>query len=321
MNFPLVTIGVTCFNAEETIARAIKSALTQDWPAIEVLIVDDCSSDESVGVINGAIAGEPLARLFRHDRNIGPAGTRNTILSKAKGTFVAFFDDDDESLPRRIPKQVETLTEYENRVGANLVACYASGERRYPNGYVKSLPAIGSKGGEAPNGPSVADYLLIYRRNPAWFFGSGTPACSLMARRSTFIAAGGFDASLRRVEDTDFAIRLALLGGHFVGTSEGLFLQHSTNAADKSPERNLVAEQRLAQKNEAYLRSIGCYHYARHWPKLRYWHFKRNYGRFAGELLRLIVRNPIAVVGHLIVTGPTRIWHERRMKKRGASSA
>ena len=317
MGGSLVTIGLTCFNAEETIGRAVASTLSQDWPHIEVVVVDDHSTDKSVAVVKNAIAGEPRARMVCHGRNVGPAGARNTVLAEAKGEFIAFFDDDDESFPHRISTQLKTLQDYEVRAGVTLVACYADGVRRYPNGYTKDLPAIGSCGDEAPNGPDVANHLLFYHKRSEWFYGSGVPACALMARASTFAAIGGFDAQLRRVEDVDFAVRLALERGHFVGTRERLFVQYSTDAVDKSPEKNLDAEQRLMKKNKAYLRSIGRYYYALHWPKLRYWHFKRRYGRFMLELFGLILRNPIAVTFHLLATGPQRLRHERRMRPKG----
>ena len=73
-------------------------------------------------------------------------------------------------------------------------------------------------------------------------------------------------------------------------------MQYSTGAADKAPEKNLEAEQRLADKHRDYLRSIGRYRYARQWPELRYWHFKRNYGRFFLVLLSLLIRHPIAAL-------------------------
>jgi glycosyltransferase involved in cell wall biosynthesis len=314
---PLVTIGLTCFNARDTIVRAVSSVLAQDWPNIEVLVVDDASTDDSLARAQAAIAGDPRVRIIGHQRNTGPGGARHTIVSNAKGEFVAFFDDDDESLPSRISKQVATLIAYEQRTGARLVACYASGIRRYPNGYILSLPAIGSRGAEAPSGPSVADYLLIYRRRTGWCYGSGTPACALIARRRTFTAAGGFDANLRRLEDADFAIRLAMLGGHFVGSAEKLFVQYATSAADKAPEKNLEAQLRLAAKNESYLRSIGRYYYARHWPKLGYWHFKRHYGRFLLELAGLCARHPAEVTAQLLTTGPRRLLHERRIRAGG----
>ena len=312
---PLVSIGILCFNARDTILRALRSALAQDWPSIEVIIVDDCSTDGSAEIVASAIADESRARLVRHDRNTGPAGTRNTVIAESRGAFITFFDDDDESLPRRVSEQLQVLTCHEAASGARLVSCHAAGERRYASGYVKLLPAIGSRGTEPPYGPEVADYLLVYRRRPGWFYGAGVASCSLLARRETFAAVGGFDTRLRRVEDVDFAIRLALMGGHFVGTSEPLFVQYSTGGPDKTPEVNLDAEVALAEKHRAYLQSIGRYHYARRWPKLRYWHFKRRYARFVIELLMILLRNPIAATRHILATGPARLRHEHGIRR------
>lgn len=314
MTQPLVTIGIPCYNASETIRRALQSAFRQDWPNVEIVIVDDLSSDNSADIVETAIADQPAARLIRHAANTGPAGARNTILAAAAGEFVAFFDDDDEAFPTRITGQVRCLQAHEKRTGATLVACYASGIRRYGNGYVRHLPAIGSEGAEVPNGLGMIEYLLLYRRRNGWFYGAGTPACSLLARKTTFDTIGGFDAGLRRVEDVDFAIRLALRSGHFVGTPEPLFVQHSTGGADKTPEHNLEAEQSLAKKHRDYLESIGGYYYALHWPLLRYWHFKRAYARFAMQLLALLAHHPLSVTRHLFATGPRRLVHERRMR-------
>lgn len=319
MNAPLVTIGVTCYNAADTITRAVASALAQDWPNLEIIVVDDRSSDNSAAVVEAVIQHDFRARLIRHGCNTGPAGARNTILDHARGEFVAFFDDDDESLPGRISEQVRTLTAYEQRSGAALVACYAAGNRYYSNGYVKPLPAIGVGGRRVPNGPPVADWLLFFRRLADWDYGSGVPACALLARRSTFVLLNGFDAKLRRIEDVDFAIRLALMAGHFIGTKEPLFVQWATTGMDKVPEKNLEAEQAVADKHAAYLRSVQKYRYARSWPLIRYLHFKRRYGCFLMELAPLFIRYPLAVTSQLAVNGPKRLLHEWRMR-RGAKA-
>lgn len=311
----MVTIGITCYNAADTIQRAIESALSQDWPNLEILIVDDNSTDHSVGIINKLINNHAQARLILHNTNNGPAAARNTIINEANGEFIAFFDDDDDSFPNRISAQVKSIINFERRKGVSHVACYASGVRLYSNGYKLELNAIGSQGNEAPYGLGVVDYLLLYRRRPDWFYGTGTPACSLLARRNTFRALGGFDAKLRRVEDGDFAIRLALMGGHFIGTPDYLFVQYSTNAYDKSPEKNLEAELALAFKHREYLDSIGCYYYAAHWPQLRYCHFKRRYVAFLRELLGLFIRYPVAVTFHLLATGPRRLAHEHKISR------
>lgn len=313
---PQVTIGICCFNAQDTILRALQSAIHQDWPNLEIVVVDDCSTDQSVSMIQECISVQSVnVQLVQHKRNKGPAGSRNTILSQASGEFIAFFDDDDESLPQRIRVQVEALLQYEKSSEANLVACYSSGLRKYPNGYILELPAIGSQGETTPQGPMLAEYLLIYRRVPNWFYGSGIPTCSLFARAATFAAVNGFDENLRRAEDSDFAIRLSLMGGHFIGTAESLFVQYSTSAPDKSYEKNLAAEQLIARKHRAFLESINRYYYALHWSKLRYWHFKRQYGRFLAELLGLLLRYPLPIAKHILATGPKRLLHERRMAR------
>lgn len=316
----LVTIGVTCYNAGATIERALASAFAQDWPNTEIVIVDDVSTDASVQTIKRVIDGRKNARLVRHVFNTGPAGARNSILGHARGEFVAFFDDDDEALPHRVSTQVRCLEAYEKSCGASLVACYASGKRRYASGYEMDLPAIGSRGRhQVPIGPPVADALLLNRRHPDWFYGTGTPSCSLLARRSTFETVGGFDAALRRLEDVDFAIRLALRGGHFIGTPEPVFIQHSTSAPDKSAAKNLEAELALAHKHWDYLDSVNGYYYALNWPKLRYWHFERRYDRFLLQFLALVRHSPLTATRHLLATGPRRLLHEHRIRRGGSA--
>jgi glycosyltransferase involved in cell wall biosynthesis len=314
MSPPRVTIGITCYNARETIGRAIASAQAQDWPDLEILIADDASTDGSTERVAGLIADEPRARLIRLATNGGPAAARNAIIEQAAGEFLAFFDDDDESLPQRISRQVATILAFETDHIDVPVACYAAGRRLYPNGYVKPMPAIGARP-IVPHGPALADYLLFHRRIDGWTYASGTPTCALMARTALFRHLGGFDGALRRVEDVDFAIRVALAGGWFIGTEDELFLQHATTGSDKSYERNRDAEIAIADKHSSYLRSIGRYHYARNWPVLRYHHFKRDYIRFALQFFRIALVNPWLATEHLLATGPKRLAHERRMRK------
>lgn len=313
-DLPLITIGVTCYNAEETIGRAVESALAQDWAHKEIIVVDDCSTDGSVAVVERLAANHKSIRLICHATNGGPAAARQTISSNAKGDFVSFFDDDDESLPARVRSQYERLVSYERESGAALVACYASGRRLYPNGYHVDLRAIGSQS-VVPQGSDLAAYLLFYKKHKTWFYGNGTPSCSLMARKSVFEAVGGFDPALRRVEDVDFAIRLALTGGHFIGTTEQLFIQHSTQGGDKAPDKNLAAEQALADKYQDYLQSVGFYDYARHWPLVRYYHFCGRYGKMVEVLLHLFASYPLKTVSHFFDTGPRRLIHEWKMNK------
>lgn len=312
---PLITIGITCYNASNTITRAIESAVAQTWKETEIIIVDDYSSDDSVATIKNSIIDAQTGTIICHSVNQGPAASRNTIISQANGEFVVFFDDDDESSPTRLTDQYNAIIHYEKMTGSMFIANYAAGVRVYPNGHIKELPAIGSRGHEVPHGSGIADYLLFYGTKDRWFYGSGVPTCALMARKSVFDFVGCFDSNLKRVEDVDFAIRLALKSGYFTGTQKRLFTQHATDGPDKSYDKNLEAETALAQKHCQYLTKINRYYYALHWPKLRYNHFTKRYVQFTKELLGLLIRHPIAVTKHLLTTGPLRLLHEKKINR------
>jgi glycosyltransferase involved in cell wall biosynthesis len=309
---PKTTVGLTSFNAELTIEKAIQSARSQNWSNLEIVIVDDCSTDGSWEIITRIADQDPRVKAVCHSINGGPAAARNTILETASGEFVAFFDDDDESLPDRIHIQYETLRAYEVSYGVELVACYASGLRRYTNGYELLVDAIGSRP-EVPQGEVVADYLLFNGRRHGVFYGAGTPTCSLLARLSTFRAVGGFDNSLRRVEDVDFAIRLAMLGGHFIGCPDRLYMQHATATADKTPKKNLEAELHLVEKYSAYLLRKKRYSYARDWFQVRFYHFNGEYCRFISALIMFLFRYPLNGIQHLLCSAPARLRHENKM--------
>ena len=310
---PKVTIGITCFNAEKTIERAIISALKQDYTDIEILVVDDKSTDASWEIISKFANKDARILTIRHSVNGGPAKSRNSILNNASGSVIAFFDDDDESLSDRIRTQYDELYRYEQKTGIKLIACYASGVRRYSNGYEFDMPAIGSQP-DIPKGAEVAEYLLYNNRLHNVFYGAGTPTCALMARTSTFLAAGGFDSKLRRVEDVDFAIRLAMLGGHFIGCEQKLFIQYATVAPDKSPIKNLEAELLLVEKFSEYLKSKHRYNYARDWFRIRFYHFDEQHIRFFLSLVMFLFRHPIRGVSHIFRTIPARWAHEAKMK-------
>lgn len=314
-----ITVGITCYNAADTIERAVTSALSQEWPNLEIVVVDDASEDASKDILRGLADRDRRVTLVIHERNRGPAAARNSILEKATGEFIAFFDDDDESFPHRLAVQYRTLLDYEAKTGVALLACYASGRRRYPNGYEMDIRAIGSMP-TVPIGEELADYILFFGRKGGVFYGAGTPTCSLMARKTTFAAVGGFDPDFRRMEDADFAVRMALAGGHFIGCPEPLYRQHATVSSDKSAQKNYEAEIRLIEKHKDYLRHKGRYRYARDWIEVRFHHFNRQPFRLAASLLMFLARHPLAGFRHLLTTGPRRFRHERRINRQTGDS-
>jgi len=313
---PLISVGVTCYNASDTITRAIASAANQDWPNLEIVVVDDGSTDDSLEIVSSLARTDKRIRVVAHGANRGCAAARNTILKEASGSFLAFFDDDDASYPERIRRQYEDIVAYEKTTGAQFVACYASGVRHYPNGYQMPMQAIGSRPA-VPVGTVLADYLLAFVRPRGVFFGAGTPTCSLMARSATFAAVGGFDVAMRRQEDADFAVRLGMLGGHFIGTSESLFIQYASVGSEKSAKSEHESLVHLLSKNRMYLEERGLYGYMLGWAEVRYRHFNHEPMKAFNALLRLGLRFPSRTLRHFAVSAIGRYRHERKIYANG----
>jgi glycosyltransferase involved in cell wall biosynthesis len=273
---PFITVGITCYDAEHTIRRAVESALAQTWTAREIVIVDDGSADHSTTVVEEIGRTHDEIRLVRHGVNRGVAEARNTVLAHASGTFVAFFDDDDESTPDRLEQQYRRIVEYEkHRPGAS-VFCYAN-RLVVPAG--KEEPTFERLGiGRVPPEPSgsiAADYMLGLLKHDgehSWgMLGTGT----LMTRTEAFRALGGFDNRFRRRAELDLAVRAAFAGAHFVSVDAPLVTQYLTPTVDKAGDAQLRYRLLLLKKHEAYLKKrrsyIGawCYMHARFYRSQR----------------------------------------------------
>lgn len=315
-SLPLITVGLTCYNAAATIGRAIDGALAQTYPNKEIIIVDDGSSDGSRQVIEEKIRGKLECRLIIHDPNRGFPSALNSIIEHANGEFVAIFDDDDESLPQRLTVQSSEILRYEQKTGLSLIACHASRLRIYDNEYQFLIPAIGSQN-TVPCGDSIADYLLFFGRRQAVFYGGGTPSCSLMCRTEVFRALGGYDPDLRKSEDTDFAVRLGFAGGCFIGTEQALIHQYVTNGHDKRPLSTYRSYDALLDKHRLYLESRGRYTYAKLWHLLRFYHFSGDRFRALAVLTRLTFRHPLWTWSHFLASAPKRLLHELKINRKG----
>ena len=111
---PKVSVIVPTHNRADLLPRAIDSVLAQTYGGYEIIIVDDCSSDDTPAVIAGF--SDSRIRSFRHDRNRGQSAAINTGIEHARGDYVGFLDDDDEWLPRKLEGQVALLDSASPRV-------------------------------------------------------------------------------------------------------------------------------------------------------------------------------------------------------------
>ena len=102
----LVSIITPAFNAANYVEATIAAVQAQTHGHWEMLVVDDCSSDNTVEIVERAAALDPRVRLIRQRRNGGPAAARNSALEAATGRWVAFLDSDDLWLPEKLESQL-----------------------------------------------------------------------------------------------------------------------------------------------------------------------------------------------------------------------
>lgn len=105
----LVSFIMSAYNSEETISKSIESMLNQTYENIEILIVDDCSDDNTYKICENYSRINENIFLFRNNKNIGLTKSLNKLLNHSKGTYIARQDADDTSMPERIEKQFEFI--------------------------------------------------------------------------------------------------------------------------------------------------------------------------------------------------------------------
>jgi glycosyltransferase involved in cell wall biosynthesis len=108
MSTPLVSVCITTYNRAGCIVRCVESALAQTYPAVEVVVVDDGSTDETPAIVERTWSGEPRVRYVRQ-QNAGVNVARNHGFRLARGAYVALLDSDDVFLPWKIELEVACL--------------------------------------------------------------------------------------------------------------------------------------------------------------------------------------------------------------------
>ena len=231
---PAVTVVIPVFNRTDTIGAAVESVLEQTYSDLELLVVDDGSTDRTLDTL--ATISDPRLRVLASPRNMGVSAARNRGIREARGDWVAFQDSDDLWLPDKLERQMARIAE----AGADCVGGYcgmlivgttlnASGaEAYYPP------PGIGQREGD------ILEMLLKV---------SLISTQTLVARREALDGIGGFDEELPALVDWDCVLRLARLG-KFAFVDKPLVKQFfSENSITRSREKRAFAKERIVAKN------------------------------------------------------------------------
>ncbi len=196
------SVIVPAYNAAPYIEEALASIFNQGIPDLEILVVDDASTDDTAAKV-APLA--PRVRLIRHERNSGsPGATRNTGLAQATGEYICFLDADDIMAPRRVSQQAEILDANAN-VGAVFVD-YRNFSTEGPadRTHFQTCPLLTKRlagKSRAVLGSAEATQLLLQEN----FAGAGTA----MIRRDALRVAPSFSTDFRVGEDFHFFYRIA----------------------------------------------------------------------------------------------------------------
>ncbi|EWH14543.1 glycosyltransferase [Cellulophaga geojensis KL-A] len=192
---PLVSIIIPTYNRQLTIRRAIDSVLSQSYSNIEIIVVDDCSNDNTYLILEN-FKSDDRVQYIRLDKNVGGGGARNLGIKASKGEYIAFQDSDDVWLEDKLEKQMNAFFENKEldvvfckikRISSNSISVFPSKDiSRAKNLHIELLKA---------------NYI-------------GTP--SAIIKKSCLLSIGGFDESLPRLQDWDLFIRLSFSYNYFM---------------------------------------------------------------------------------------------------------
>jgi glycosyltransferase involved in cell wall biosynthesis len=254
---PLVSVIIPCYNGEAYLAEAIESALAQTYPRVEIIVVDDGSTDNSPAI------AQRFPVRYLHQENRGLTPTRNRGIRESKGDYIVFLDADDRLRPQAIESGVRVMTEHPE-------CAMAVGDHVF----------VSSDGGHLRN--SRKDCLTTHHYEALLQSNFIEMISSILFRRSVVEEVGGFDTGLRVAEDYDLYLRIArkyLVRSHSSVAAE--YRLHGTNASRNS-ELMLTMTLEVLHRQAPYVRS----HFRRlssFLDGIRAW--RRQYGRqLASEL-------------------------------------
>jgi len=254
---PLVSVIIPSYNHGHYLAATINSVLAQSWRPLEVIVVDDASTDDTPAVLaklSGKVRSQRLA-----SNSGGPARPRNAAIALAQGTYISVFDSDDLMLPGKLASQVGFLERHPDipLVFSDFANFYVDGRRERFLGRAHTAFVEMTKLALAPGEyrlPSAEAFETLIADN---YVGTS----GIVMRRSLVKAVGGFDEALCNSDDRDFLFRV--MRRFDVGCLEKvLHLRriHSANISSRPAAlqaREVVYERLRELRNGAALSAVA----------------------------------------------------------------
>jgi len=286
-----VSVIVPAYNSAQTIATCLDSIAAQTHPVCEIIVVDDCSGDDTVQQAGRWSSNHAqTVQIITQPRNGGPAAARNAGVAAATSEWIAFLDADDAWLPWRLETQFALLA----RNPTTIFCCAQTAD-------LETTPADGSGVHRPPSlQPCKLDLRQFLAHNPV-------ATSTVLVRRDVIEACGGFDTSFRGPEDYDLWLRI-------VTAYDSLYLpailsRYRTTVGSLSmDERNFLPEV-LRVLDKAFAPGGALAHY-RH---LRYRAMAEQYTAASWMAYnRGDRKRALALLIRSWLCGPTRLVKERK---------
>lgn len=293
---------ISTYQPSSLLHAAIASAVDQIIKPIEIILIDDCSHPFDLNSIHHLIPNEINFIFHRNTENLGAGSSRNLGVGLSSTSFLLFFDDDDISLPERSVIHWDAFQK-----GAT--ASYVSSRKKYPNGYEVEFQNM-----EIPPAlvkPRDFAQKLLYGRLLEDSIGD-IPSSTLAVVKEEFTRIGGFDKSMRRLEDVDLALRLSLDGASFSWSSQILVERTATSRNDKGGLIETNHEYIILERY-GYLLGWWRNNYARALVDLRSIYFGRSFTMISLSSLAKFL-NPFStlVIATKFLRFIARLNHDRK---------
>lgn len=194
---PLVTVIAVCYNHARFVVECLDSIRNQTYPHVQLIIMDDCSQDDSVEIIRDWIERYGIkCRFIAHQKNQGLCRTLNEALELAQGKYISLIATDDSWLPDKLSRQVVIMENLPDDVGIVYSDAHQMDEhgQRLPEMFIAAHHQFGN----APEG-DLRERLIV---------GNFIPAMTTLIRRAVYDRVGRYDERLA-FEDWDFWLRAA----------------------------------------------------------------------------------------------------------------
>lgn len=226
-NEPLISVIIPTYNRGRLILESVNSVLNQTYKNIELIVVDDCSTDDTKEIIESI--KDFRIKYIKLEKNSGACVARNKGIERATGEFIAFNDSDDLWIPEKINSQLDFL--YEN----NAEISFCKMECRTPeNNFIHNFPNI-----EFDRKISYKDLLKYNSASTQTIFGKTDCFKEII-----------FDATMPRLQDWDEVLRLSQKFSVFYQNKILVHTFFQKDSISTHPEKAVLAMQKIFEKHK-----------------------------------------------------------------------